>query len=329
MKVLTFILLIAMAQYAMPFNLEDPMKSQYSQDKINLPLDITEIEDNFDSLESIPSEELKKIPSAPILVLSPVHEKCEFRVYNYLGQVLNTYSRCIEVSTQETWLMNKLYEVMPHGEKLCQTVKEDEHFKSGNFSIFAMSTGGMMARYLIEYCDFELPIRNLVTLGAPLNGVSALEHLDRKTFFGSILDWTVDRLINYSFMDRVIVAADYWRDPHNLDGYMKHSRFLAEANNEVNFEESRKDSWVHLTKALFIQWSEDDTIIPRESAHWAQYDENFNLVERHDTDLFQKDLIGIKTLEENQQTEYLTWPGEHMTFNFTQINNDVLDTLRM
>lgn len=269
-----------------------------------------------------------KVPAAPVLVLSPVHEECEFRVYNYLGQVLNTYSRCIEVATSETWLWNKLYEVRTHGDKLCQEVKADEHFKSGNFSIFAMSTGGMMARYLVEYCDFDLPIRNVVAVGAPLNGVSALQHSDRKTFIGGIMDWVVDKMINYDFMVRVIAGADYWRDPKHHENYLKHSRFLAEANNEVNFQEERKEAWINLNHAHFIKFKNDDTIIPAESAHWGQLDEDWNDVKRHDTEIFKEDLIGLFTLEQLQKTEYSTWPGDHLEFNFTQVNEDVLPTLR-
>ena len=129
-------------------------------------------------------------------------------------------------------------------------------------------------------------------------------------------------------MDRIITAADYWRDPKNEEGYLHYSRFLAEANNEVNYSEERKAHWTHINHATFIMWEDDETIIPKESAHWAQYDEHFNIIDRHDTNLFQQSLIGIKTLEDENKADYKSFPGNHMQFNFTQINNDVLPTLR-
>lgn len=280
--------------------------------------------------EEASAEGLKtKIPSAPVLVLEPVQHACQFRIYNYIGQVLNTYSKCIEVGTKETWILNKVYDVNRHGEQLCQEVQADPIFKAGNFSIFAWSNGGMLARYLIEYCHFDQPIRNVVTMGAPLNGVSAISHQKRSSLFGSILDWIVDKLIKYEFMDRLIIAADYWRDPRDHDGFLHYSRFLAEANNEINFDEERKDAWMHVNHALFVQWEEDQTVIPKESAHWAEYDAHFEVVERHETILFQEDLIGLQTLEDAQKTSYLTFPGDHLEFNFTQINDHILPVLKL
>ncbi|CAI2374712.1 unnamed protein product [Moneuplotes crassus] len=270
-----------------------------------------------------------KVPSAPVLVLEPMQHACQFRIYNYIGQVLNTYSRCIEVATDEWWIINKPYDISRHGEDLCKQVQSDEVFKNGNFSIISFSDGGMLARYLIEYCHFDQPIRNVVTMGAPLNGVSAISHQKRSSLFGSILDWIVDKLIKYEFMDRFIIAADYWRDPRNVDGYLHYSRFLAEANNEVNFDEDRKDAWMHINHGLFVKWEDDTTIIPKESSHWAIYDQHFEVIDRHDTILFQQDLIGLQTLEKNEQTSYITLPGDHLKFNFTQINDLILPTLRM
>lgn len=271
---------------------------------------------------------LRKERAAPVLILYPMHESCEFRTTNYFEQTLNTYARCIEVSTDESWLVNRLYDVRAHGERLCEEVRNDENFKHGNFSIVSFSLGGMMARYIIEYCPLDMPIRNVVTLGAPLNGISAVSHMPRESWIGSIVDWIVDKLIYYDIMDRVLEPADFWRDPEDHQGYLEHSRFLAEANNEVNFKEERRSAWRKVGKAMFIKWENDQTIIPAESAWWGQYDEDFRVLCRHETEIFQDDLIGIRYLEEQQKSQYVTFPGDHMQFNFTQINEYVLPVLR-
>lgn len=269
-----------------------------------------------------------KIAAAPVLILAPMHEECEWRVYNYFEQTLNTYTKCIEVSNTESMVLNSLYDIRTHGSALCQKVQDDEHFQHGNFSIVAFSTGGMMARYLIEYCNFDMPIRNVVTLGGPMNGVSSLPNTDRNSYIGGLIDWVVDKTIQYSFMERILSPADYWRDPNDMNKYLNTSRFLAEANNEVHYSEDRKEAWKHLNNALFIQWSEDQTVIPKESAHWGQYDENFEVVHRYETNLYRQDLIGIKFLEDNLKANYIEFPGDHMNFNFTQINQFVLPVLR-
>jgi palmitoyl-protein thioesterase len=282
---------------------------------------IEELKKSFKGLDA-------KIPAAPVLLLYPMHQECEWRVYNYLEQTLNTYVRCQEVATDETWLVNRVYDVKAHGETLCAQIEQDDNLKNGNFSIVSMSTGGILARYVIEYCPFKHPIRNVVTMGGPMNGVSAVQHEDRSTMVGGVVDWVVDRLIKYDFMDRVLEPADFWRDPTDYDSYLTYSRFLAEANNEVNPEAERKEAWQHLNNALFIKFSEDDTIIPNESSWWGQYDEHFNVQCRHETTVYEKDMIGIKSLEEEQKAHFIEWPGAHMQFNFTQINDHVLPILR-
>jgi palmitoyl-protein thioesterase len=257
-----------------------------------------------------------------------MHGECEWRITNYFEQTLNTYTACMEVSNTESKILDRVYDIESHGATLCQKVQDDENFTNGNFSIVSLSTGGMMARYLIEYCKFDMPIRNVVSFGGPMNGVSSNLDTDRNSFVGGVMDWVVDKTIQFDFMDRIITPADYWRNPKDMTTYLTYSRFLAEANNEVNFSEDRKEAWKHLNNALFIQWSDDATIVPKESAHWGQYDENFEIVHRHDTNLYQQDLIGIKFLEENKKATYIEWPGKHMAFNFTQINSDVLPMLR-
>lgn len=235
----------------------------------------------------------------------------------------------MEVSTDETWLVDNLYDVRAHGAKVCEHVRADQHLKAGNFSIVSFSMGGMMARYLIEYCPLDMPIRNVVTLGAPLNGISGINGMTRTSFLGKIADWFVDKLIKFKFMERVIEPADYWRDPTDPQGFLDSSRFLAEANNEVNFDEERRFAWTHINKALFIKWSEDDYIVPKVSAWWGQYDENYNELQRDHTNVYSQDLIGLRTLEQNGKSIYKAWPGNHMQFNYTQINDDVLPVLRM
>lgn len=179
MKAIYIILFLTISQLCLASYLEEELRDQgidqtYAESLAS--------EDYLTLLEEAKTDGVSsKIPSAPVLILEAVQHNCEFRIYNYIEQVLNTYTKCIEVASDESWLMSNLYEVKPHGSKLCTQVQNDEHFKNGNFSILAFSTGGMIARYLIEYCDFEMPIRNVVTIGVPLNGVSALPHLKRSS----------------------------------------------------------------------------------------------------------------------------------------------------
>ena len=285
------------------------------------------------------NHEENKIISAPVLVVYPIAQQCEFRTYNYFEQILNTTSKCFEVGADSHWLIDRIFDVNVQGEKLCQKLYQDEAYKKGNFSIVAFSYGGMLGRYVLEYCDFEMPIRNFVTFGSPLNGVSALPHTmdpDEEdklsnpindfivTTLNSVLNW----LVNFDFFDRILRSADFWRNPKNYSTFLKNSRFLAQANNEVNFDQTRKDKWMKLSNAMFIKFDHDTVIAPTESEWWGQYDEDYHVMTRQQTRLYKEDLLGLKAIEQQGKVNYLSLPGDHMQFNFTQVYDHVIPLLR-
>lgn len=245
-----------------------------------------------------------------------------------MEQVLNTYVKCIEVGTDTKWMLEEKYDVRVQGEKICDQIRLDQNLKQGNFSIMSLSLGGMMARYLIQYCDYDLPVRNIVTLGAPLNGISAITNFARDSWIGYVFDSLLDVLVCFKFLDRFFPAADFWKNSNNYDKYVSTSRFLAEANNEQDFDPDMKDAWTTVNNAMFVKFANDNLILPRQSAWWGEYDTDASELDRHDSYVYQEDLVGIRTLEEANKTQFVEWPGEHMKFNYTQINEWVVPLLR-
>ena len=152
-------------------------------------------------------------------------------------------------------------------------------------------------------------------------GVSYFPGLSGDTWFGTVLAWIINRGVYFDVTQYFIAPADYWRDPQNPEGFIKNSRFLADANNEAHFNQTRKDLWLSLKYARFVKWEEDTTIIPRESSWWGMYTEDYNIISRFDTEVYQKDLIGIRTLEEEGRASFVSIPGDHMHFSHSQIND--------
>lgn len=188
-----------------------------------------------------------------------------------------------------------------------------------------ISQGSVISKYIIEYCPLPNPVRSIVTFGGPHMGVSYAPDFPRDSFFGPIFAFIIDHAIYYDLLQYLIAPADYWRNPNDPDGYLKYSRFLAEANNERNFNQTRKDKWTSLQHARFVKWESDEVIIPRESSWWGMYTEDYNVVSRFDTEVYQKDLIGIRTLEESGRADFVSIPGHHMAFTYDQIVEIVHD----
>lgn len=211
---------------------------------------------------------------------------------------------------------------------MCDWLHEQEDFKYGNFSIMGISQGSILTKYVLEYCPFELPIRSIVTFGGPHMGVSAVPHFPREEWIGWIFCLVIDRVIYLNIAQYLLAPADYFRVPNDPEGFLKHSKFLRDANNEANFNQTRKDLWIGLKFARFVKWEQDTTIIPDESSWWGKYDIDMNTLSRFDTDVYQKDLIGIRTLEEEGRADFVSIPGDHMDFSHEQINHIVSPVFR-
>lgn len=121
--------------------------------------------------------------------------------------------------------------------------------------------------------------------------------------------------------------AGYWRAPGHEEEYLSKSVFLAQANNEVNFSQARKDAFLSVDKFLFIMWDNEQTIVPKESSWWGQWDNNYNLLHRNQTRLYQEDLIGLKTLEETGRATFITIPGGHMDYTWEEVDSIVIPFL--
>ena len=187
----------------------------------------------------------------------------------------------------------------------------------------AISQGSVIAKYIIENWPLKYPVRNLVTFGGPNMGVSSPPKCPIETFYGRAAAWISSKVIYWDISQMFIAPADYWRDPNNYEGYLKYSRFLAEANNEINFNQTRKDLWLNLKQCIFVKWELDSVIVPRESCWWGELTSDNTVIDRFKSKVYQQDLIGIRTLEESGRADFITIPGDHMTFNTDQINSVV------
>ena len=175
---------------------------------------------------------------------------------------MNTYTECYPIGGNEAPLLSIFYNINHQGRILCDIIHHDPYFKDGNFSILGLSQGSILAKYIIEYCPLKVPVRNLVTFGGPHMGISFAPKLPKETWLGSSLAYVVNTIIYWNIAQWFIAPADYWRDPQNPEGFLKYSRFLAEANNERNFNQTKKDLWLSLKAARFVKWDFDTTIIP-------------------------------------------------------------------
>jgi len=94
-----------------------------------------------------------------------------------------------------------------------------------------LSQGGLLARHIVERCPTKGQPRNLITVGGPNMGVSASPNCF-EGLFCSMINYIIDNLVYFETIQDTVGPACYFRDPRDLDTYLKYSVFLPFLNNE-------------------------------------------------------------------------------------------------
>ncbi|KAF8749636.1 Alpha beta-hydrolase [Rhizoctonia solani] len=124
-----------------------------------------------------------------------------------------------------------------------------------------------------------------------------------------------------------LVQAQYFRDPrsaHDLQSYLTANTFLADINAEIPDTDQAlyKRNLVSLDALVLVLFSEDKTVVPKESGWFGSYrpvnlsepdamgDED--MVSMHQQPIYKDDRIGLRTLDEAGKIHFTTCEGPHM-----------------
>jgi palmitoyl-protein thioesterase len=187
-------------------------------------------------------------------------------------------------------------------EDLRKQLEKDPKLKDG-CNIIGYSQGGLIARYFIE--KYNNPkVYNFITWGCPHMGIYG----EYKTL--SILYY---RLLQYC-----LSIAGYWHNPLNQQGYLTYCSFLPYLNNEKEHANTDlyKKNICQLNNLVLVQSTQDDRIKPVESSQFGFYKENSiaEIVPLLESDLYKKDLLGLKILNETGRLHFQTASCQHKDF---------------
>ena len=177
------------------------------------------------------------------------------------------------------------------------------------------SQGGQFIRGYVERCN-KPRVANLVTFGSQHNGISEFQKCGDndwvcKSWVGILKanKWT-------EFVQRQVVPAQYFRDPEDLDAYLESSNFLADINNERETKNATyKENMKKLDRFAMYMFSDDTTVIPKQSAYFQEYNATTEEVTKlQDRDLYKEDWIGLKHLDEQKKLDFNVAKGGHMQF---------------
>ena len=179
------------------------------------------------------------------------------------------------------------------------------------------SQGGQFLRAYVERCNFP-PVRNLVTFGSQHNGISDFQGCASDTDFVCQSVNALLKLGTWSqFVQGRLVPAQYFRDPDALPQYLESSNFLADVNNERAVKNATyADNIARLNKFVMYMFADDRTMIPKQSAWFADYNKTSAVVTPlAQRDIYKEDWIGLRRLADKGGLVFDILKGEHMRFS--------------
>lgn len=155
-------------------------------------------------------------------------------------------------------------------------------------------------------------MRNLISLGAPQQGVHQYPRCESQ--FGALCGTlhTAANSFAYSWASqKFCVPLTYWHDTDKRR-YRSGSSFLALINNEREYNEKYVVNLQRLDHLVLVKYAEDKALVPNESSWFGYYYLNGTEYPMEETECYQKDKLGLRSLQESGKLVFLLSPRDHL-----------------
>ena len=257
----------------------------------------------------------------PVAIIHGFYDSCDNSYFpsliNLIKYNLGDYAVCLKTGEGSESLSMSIQQ---QAEKACELIKNNDKFQNKDFSILSISQGGLLARYIIQKCQMTGKVKKLVSFGGPMMGTSKVPFC-----LGGIICYIINSLVDFFIYGKSVQngigPSGYYRTASHIKDYIKSESFLVQLNNEgKNFDIESKKRFIEMESIVLLGFEQDKMISPKETAEFWIYDENFNLVPMNQTDVYNKDLFGLKTfIEQNKTFKVHYLKGEHTEFDFSDV----------
>lgn len=193
-------------------------------------------------------------------------------------------------------------------EEFASEVQSDPQLKDG-FHVVGLSQGNMVLRAYVEQVN-NPPVKTFVSICGTNNGIANCPN--------NILYKLVCPLWKLDKYSASIAFSDYWKDPMDKAQYLQKSRFLADLNNERDQKNATyKANMLKLEKYVLVMANGDNMVDPKESEQFGYYKwgSMTEKEEMRDTEAYQGDWIGLKTLDLSHRIDEFSFDGDHLQFS--------------
>jgi palmitoyl-protein thioesterase len=215
--------------------------------------------------------------------------------------------------------------------KVCDELASMDELRGG-FNMIGFSQGGQFLRAVVQRCGHRLPrVHSLITLGGQHQGVAntpgcSVDLTGAAAKACTAMQLLLARGAYAPWVRENIVQAQYFKDPLQIDSYLRYNIFLPDINNEREDKNANyADNLAALQRLVLFRFEEDTTVVPRDSAWFSFWDGAETVVPLKDQPLYQEDWLGLKRLDEAGGLVFESAPGEHMQFTLKWFEEKVVD----
>lgn len=154
-------------------------------------------------------------------------------------------------------------------------------------------------------------MRNLISLGAPQQGVHQLPRCDKMSgVFCAMTQWLINS-VAYSKLGQKFVPLTYWHDTDE-SRYRKRSTFLAVINNENKINRNYINNLAKLERIVLVKYVSDGALVPKETSWFGFYSKYGREYPMEETEVYIKDKLGLRNLTASGKLVRLVSPGDHL-----------------
>lgn len=197
---------------------------------------------------------------------------------------------------------------------VCDKLKKDPKLQAG-YNAIGFSQGGQFWRAIAQRCPSP-PMKNLISVGGQQQGVFGLPHCPGSTTICEYVRKLLDIGAYVSFVQDMLVQAEYWHDPLHEDEYKAKSVFLADINQENNVNQTYKTNLMKITNLVLVKFLQDTMVIPKESEWFGFYKpgQDKELYTMFESPLYTEDKLGLKALNATGRIHFLSSDTDHLQF---------------
>ena len=240
---------------------------------------------------------------------SGIHKAVDIFTEHYPG--IKVYSVSLNENPSSDQQLSVFGDANKQLEQTCKQLSEIDDLQYG-FDAIGFSQGGLFLRALVETCP-QVSISNLITFGSPHMGVSELPLCKQNDWLCKGRNAFLKKQVWHDSVQKRVIPAQYFRDPKDYDNYLKYSNFLADINNERDkVHRQYRDRLLNLSKFVMVSFSQDTTLVPKDSATFSDYSQSGERIAFEDTMIYKEDRIGLKSLNEAKKIDFLSLDSDHM-----------------